>query len=73
MSRAVQRVARAVALGGRQTGHQPQQSMWRVLLDPAGHPFCLTAVDTGVTSGHCGHGVRGVAVHVEDVQLAGCA
>jgi hypothetical protein len=28
---------------------------------------------TGLTSGHCGHGVRDVAVHVEEVQLAGCA
>ena len=28
---------------------------------------------TGLTSGHCGYGVRDVAVHVEEVQLAGCA
>jgi hypothetical protein len=30
----------AVALGGRLAGHQPQDDV-RVLLDPAGHPFCL--------------------------------
>jgi catechol 2,3-dioxygenase-like lactoylglutathione lyase family enzyme len=39
--------ARAVALGARQAEHQPQPSMWRVLLDPAGHPFCLTTVGAG--------------------------
>ncbi|NEE14114.1 VOC family protein [Streptomyces sp. SID7499] len=32
--------ARAVALGARLAGHQPQDDV-RVLLDPAGHPFCL--------------------------------
>ena len=36
--------ARAVALGARESDHQPQRSLWRVLLDPAGHPFCLTTV-----------------------------
>jgi catechol 2,3-dioxygenase-like lactoylglutathione lyase family enzyme len=36
--------ARAVALGARAADHQPQPSAWRVLLDPAGHPFCLTTV-----------------------------
>jgi catechol 2,3-dioxygenase-like lactoylglutathione lyase family enzyme len=36
--------ARAVALGAREADHQAQPSMWRVLLDPAGHPFCLTTV-----------------------------
>ena len=36
--------ARAVALGARAADHQPQPSLWRVLLDPAGHPFCLTTV-----------------------------
>ena len=32
--------ARAVALGAVLAEHQPQESV-RVLLDPAGHPFCL--------------------------------
>jgi hypothetical protein len=31
---------RAVALGATLPGHQPQDNV-RVLLDPAGHPFCL--------------------------------
>ena len=31
---------RAVALGASLPGHQPQDHV-RVLLDPAGHPFCL--------------------------------
>ena len=30
----------AVALGARLAGEQPQEDV-RVLLDPAGHPFCL--------------------------------
>jgi catechol 2,3-dioxygenase-like lactoylglutathione lyase family enzyme len=33
-------VARAVALGAQLCDHQPQANV-RVLLDPAGHPFCL--------------------------------
>ncbi|MFD7876305.1 VOC family protein [Streptomyces sp. NPDC059766] len=32
--------ARAVAAGATPAGHQPQDDV-RVLLDPAGHPFCL--------------------------------
>jgi catechol 2,3-dioxygenase-like lactoylglutathione lyase family enzyme len=32
--------ARAIALGAVLAGHQPQPNV-RVLLDPAGHPFCL--------------------------------
>ena len=31
---------RAVALGASLPTHQPQDNV-RVLLDPAGHPFCL--------------------------------
>ncbi|MBB6415142.1 hypothetical protein HDC93_000698 [Streptomyces sp. AK010] len=31
---------RAVAAGARLAGHQPQDDV-RVLLDPAGHRFCL--------------------------------
>lgn len=30
----------AVALGATLPAHQPQENV-RVLLDPAGHPFCL--------------------------------
>ena len=33
-------VAHAVAAGARVAAHQPQEGV-RVLLDPAGHPFCL--------------------------------
>jgi hypothetical protein len=32
---------RAIALGARPAQTQPD-SRWRVLLDPAGHPFCIT-------------------------------
>lgn len=37
-------VAEAVALGATVAGHQPRQNV-RVLLDPAGHPFCLCRDD----------------------------
>jgi catechol 2,3-dioxygenase-like lactoylglutathione lyase family enzyme len=33
-------VAHARELGAREAGHQPQDNV-RVMLDPAGHPFCL--------------------------------
>jgi catechol 2,3-dioxygenase-like lactoylglutathione lyase family enzyme len=33
-------VARVLELGGRFADHQPQADV-RVMLDPAGHPFCL--------------------------------
>ena len=33
-------VARALELGAELPEHQPQENV-RVLLDPAGHPFCL--------------------------------
>ena len=33
-------VADAVALGATPSDHQPQENV-RVLIDPAGHPFCL--------------------------------
>ena len=35
-------VAAAERLGARVAPHQPAPDRWRVLLDPAGHPFCLT-------------------------------
>jgi catechol 2,3-dioxygenase-like lactoylglutathione lyase family enzyme len=31
----------AVGIGARLASVQPQPDRWRVLLDPAGHPFCL--------------------------------
>ena len=37
-------VAAAVALGAREANHQAGPDLWRVLIDPAGHPFCLTTV-----------------------------
>ncbi|WP_020673421.1 VOC family protein [Amycolatopsis nigrescens] len=35
--------AEALRLGARRADEQPGPDRWRVLLDPAGHPFCLTA------------------------------
>lgn len=37
--------ARLLALGATEPPAQPQPDRWRVLLDPAGHPFCI---NTGV-------------------------
>jgi catechol 2,3-dioxygenase-like lactoylglutathione lyase family enzyme len=37
-------VANALALGATEAGHQPAPGTWRILIDPAGHPFCLTTV-----------------------------
>lgn len=34
--------SRAVELGATVPDEQPGADRWRVLLDPAGHPFCLT-------------------------------
>lgn len=31
----------AVDLGATRAGEQPNPDKWRVMLDPAGHPFCL--------------------------------
>jgi catechol 2,3-dioxygenase-like lactoylglutathione lyase family enzyme len=36
--------ARLLALGAAEPGHQPAPDRWRVLLDPAGHPFCITTM-----------------------------
>lgn len=33
----------ALGLGAVKPDHQPGADRWRVLLDPAGHPFCLTS------------------------------
>ena len=37
-------VASAIALGAAEAAHQPDPDRWRVLIDPAGHPFCLSTV-----------------------------
>jgi hypothetical protein len=34
--------AEALRLGARRAVQQPAPQLWRVLLDPAGHPFCLS-------------------------------
>jgi hypothetical protein len=34
----------AVELGATKAVAQPSPDRWRVLIDPAGHPFCLTTV-----------------------------
>jgi Glyoxalase-like domain len=34
--------AEAIRLGARRPDEQPAPERWRVLLDPAGHPFCLS-------------------------------
>jgi catechol 2,3-dioxygenase-like lactoylglutathione lyase family enzyme len=36
--------ARLLALGAVEPKAQPQPDRWRVLLDPAGHPFCITTL-----------------------------
>lgn len=35
--------AAILALGATKPEFQPQPDRWRVLLDPAGHPFCISA------------------------------
>jgi Glyoxalase-like domain len=35
---------RAVELGAVKASTQPNPDVWRVLQDPAGHPFCLTTM-----------------------------
>ncbi|MFF4257039.1 VOC family protein [Streptomyces sp. NPDC001663] len=39
-------VAHALELGAREAGHQPQENV-TVMLDPAGHPFCLYVDGSG--------------------------
>ncbi len=34
--------AEALRLGAHRAAEQPAPNRWRVLLDPAGHPFCLS-------------------------------
>ncbi|MFC9897258.1 VOC family protein [Nocardia sp. NPDC127579] len=38
--------AAALAIGAERARVQPAPEKWRVLLDPAGHPFCLTVPAT---------------------------
>ncbi|MCX4661107.1 VOC family protein [Streptomyces uncialis] len=33
--------ARLLELGASRPEHQPNEKRWRVLIDPAGHPFCV--------------------------------
>lgn len=36
--------ARIVACGAIKADHQPNPDQWRVLIDPVGHPFCITTL-----------------------------
>jgi catechol 2,3-dioxygenase-like lactoylglutathione lyase family enzyme len=36
--------ARLLALGATEPPSQPDPDRWRVLLDPAGHPFCISTL-----------------------------
>lgn len=36
--------ARLLALGAVEPAFQPDPDRWRVLLDPAGHPFCISTL-----------------------------
>lgn len=38
--------AALLQLGANKPGNQPNRDRWRVLTDPAGHPFCLTTSRT---------------------------
>ena len=35
---------RAIAIGATKPDVQPNPDLWRVLLDPDGHPFCITTL-----------------------------
>ncbi|RNI24908.1 VOC family protein [Flexivirga caeni] len=37
-------VAAAISLGAREAAFQPAPDVWRVMVDPAGHLFCLSTV-----------------------------
>jgi hypothetical protein len=36
--------SRILALGATKAEVQPNPESWRVLIDPAGHPFCITTL-----------------------------
>ena len=35
---------KALAIGATKADTQPNPDIWRVLIDPAGHPFCITTL-----------------------------
>lgn len=37
--------SRLLGLGAGKPDYQPEEERWRVLTDPAGHPFCIVARD----------------------------
>jgi hypothetical protein len=36
--------AAVVAIGATRSSHQPSPDVWRVMVDPSGHPFCITTL-----------------------------
>lgn len=36
--------AKTLAIGATKADTQPNPDIWRVLIDPAGHPFCITTL-----------------------------
>lgn len=38
--------AAALSAGAQRPAHQPNPDVWRVLLDPVGHPFCFSTYGT---------------------------
>lgn len=38
----------ALAAGAQSSSHQPKPEVWRVLFDPAGHPFCFSTYGTSI-------------------------
>lgn len=40
--------AAALSAGAQRSAQQPNPDVWRVLLDPAGHPFCFSTYGTSV-------------------------
>jgi catechol 2,3-dioxygenase-like lactoylglutathione lyase family enzyme len=36
--------AQALAIGATKANEQPSPELWRVLIDPDGHPFCITTL-----------------------------
>lgn len=40
--------AAALSAGAQRPAHQPNPDVWRVLPDPAGHPFCFSTYGTSI-------------------------
>lgn len=40
----ISKESRILALGATRAEVQPNPDKWRVLIDPAGHPFCITVM-----------------------------